>query len=93
MTVLFSVIFSGLRGIDAPYEMYIAIILLVILTALLQAYLGKIPRWASAFAGVLTLVPWFIIAVLSEEEVKNHPGAVFCPLPFVIAFSALVGSS
>ena len=91
-TVLFSVIFSGLRAMDASYEMYIAIIALVTLTALSQAFFGKTPRIASTLVGVITFVPWFIIMAVSKGPgISSNPEMFVSALLIVTAFSALVG--
>ena len=90
VTVLISVIALGLWAIGSTHEIYIAIVLLLTLTALSQVFTGKRPGIAFTIAGVMSFVPWYIIVVVRNDQM-NHPEIILCVLPTATAISGFVG--
>ena len=89
ITTALSMLFGGLRLLNAPSVVYLFFGLLTMVICLVQMFFGEVPRMASTIAGAV-LLPLFVVsgATLFDDA---DAGAVICSFIVSVPFGALLG--
>ena len=89
ITTALSMLFGGLRLLNAPSVVYLFFGMLTMVICLVQMFFGEVPRMASTIAGAV-LLPLFIVAGATLFD--NAPAsAIACSFIVSVPFGALLG--